>query len=408
VGQPYPAGTRQLVSITFDTALTNAASTPVNFDDTPTARTIHDMNSGLLPANYVNGAIGFVQGFEADVAPRPTGTGNGTVTVADFTQVGRFVASLDTLNQNVNEFQRADCAPRDTRGNAALTIADFTQAGRYAAGLDTIQLAGGAMQANLLEFGDDGKLSAASLILFDKLNSATKGGTQNLVPTLVRVANTQASPGNQVTVSIAADAAGTENGFGFTLNYDAAKLSNPIVAKGADTQSATLITNTGTAGKIGIVLAMPAGQIVPAGARQLVTLQFTVAVNAPGGLVPLTFGDTPVLREVSDTNANVLQATFQDGAINILGPTASNVTVGGRVRDARGNGLPQVLVTLSGGNGQPRTTRTNTFGYYRFTDVPAGETYILTVSGRKYVFANPTRVVSVQDNINDLDFVSEN
>jgi len=140
----------------------------------------------------------------------------------------------------------------------------------------------------------------------------------------------------------------------------------------------------------------------------LATIQFTVAADAPAGLTPLTFGDTPALREISDSNAGVLQSDFKDGAIDIIGPTAAEVTIGGRVRDTRGKGLSNISVTLTGGSRQTRTTKTNGLGYYRFTNVEVGETYILTVSGKKHVFADPTRVVTAQDEIDDLDFVGEN
>ncbi|MGH8247729.1 MAG: IPT/TIG domain-containing protein, partial [Gammaproteobacteria bacterium] len=78
-------------------------------------------------------------GIEGDVAPRSQG--NGTVTITDWVQIGRFVSGQDTPSGS--EFQRADTAPRETQGNGALTITDWVQAGRYAAGLDPATPAGG-------------------------------------------------------------------------------------------------------------------------------------------------------------------------------------------------------------------------------------------------------------------------
>jgi hypothetical protein len=400
-GQAFTVGTKSLVTITFNTMPTSAFNSPVTFGDAPLAREITNTNANELAANYLDGAVTFAQGYEADVAPRPTGSNNGTITITDFTQVGRFVANLDTLNPNFNEFQRADCAPRISSGNGSLTVADYTQAGRYAASLDPVSPTGGASIPSLVEFDETGKLLAAGSNLF-------KGADQNLVPTVVRAVNTQASPGGQVTVSIETDAQGTENGFGFTLNYDATKLSAPVVAKGADTQSATLIPNTNTAGKIGVVLGMPFNTGVPAGTRQIVTIQFNVAANASGGLTPLTFSDAPVVREVSDINANVLQSNFTDGAVNILGPTAASVTIGGKVHDVKGNPLAQVRITLTDPAGQTRIATTNTFGNYRFANVEAGQTYVLTASGKRYVFNDPTQIVTVTDNLENLDFVGSN
>ncbi|MGH9847681.1 MAG: hypothetical protein ACREEM_54010, partial [Blastocatellia bacterium] len=51
------------------------------------------------------------------------------------------VAGLDAAAPGA-EFQRADCAPRDTKGDGRLTVADWTQAGRYL-GTDPTVAAGG-------------------------------------------------------------------------------------------------------------------------------------------------------------------------------------------------------------------------------------------------------------------------
>ncbi|MCV5263480.1 hypothetical protein OFC55_38065, partial [Escherichia coli] len=80
--------------------------------------------------------------FEADTAPRPNGDNDGTVSVADLTQIRRFVSGLDTDLQ-YNEFQRADTSPLESFGDGVLSVADVLQTRRYAAGLDAVRFAGG-------------------------------------------------------------------------------------------------------------------------------------------------------------------------------------------------------------------------------------------------------------------------
>jgi hypothetical protein len=46
---------------------------------------------------------------------------------------------------------------------------------------------------------------------------------------------------------------------------------------------------------------------------------------------------------------------------------------------------------------------TNAFGYYRFDDVMAGETYVFDVQSKRYVF--PTQVLFVAEGHADLNFV---
>jgi hypothetical protein len=121
-----PTSTKQ--NVTSTTGLMAATSTGVTSTNEIVFRSVN-----LTP---------IPPGFESDVAPRPNGSNDGTVSIADWVQVGRFAAGLDTPNLG-SEFQRADCAPKDTQGDGNITISDWVQAGRYAAGLDPVIPAGG-------------------------------------------------------------------------------------------------------------------------------------------------------------------------------------------------------------------------------------------------------------------------
>jgi hypothetical protein len=189
------------------------------------------------------------------------------------------------------------------------------------------------------------------------------------------------------------------------LNYDAAKLSNPLVTKGADAQTATLIPNAAQAGKVGVVLAMPFNEAIPAGTRHLVTVRFNVAPNAAGGQTPLTFGDAPVIRAVSDVNANTLASTFQDGAVNILAPTAASVSVSGRVSDADGRGVSGARVSIVDQTGAPRVALTNQFGYYRFEQIPAGAAYLFNAAHKNYQFTS--RFITISEETGGVDFIAQ-
>lgn len=86
-------------------------------------------------------------------------------------------------------------------------------------------------------------------------------------------------------------------------------------------------------------------------------------------------------------------------------PTAASVAVAGRILAPSGSrGVGGALVRLVDQNGGARTTRTSAFGYYRFNDVAAGQTYVFEVRSKQFRFA--PRVVSVAEEIGDLDFVA--
>jgi len=63
---------------------------------------------------------------------------------------------------------------------------------------------------------------------------------------------------------------------------------------------------------------------------------------------------------------------------------------------------------LTGGSlTSPIYTRTNPFGYFRFTELPTGQDYQITVDSKSYYFfIRPWANVHLIDNVSDLYFVA--
>jgi hypothetical protein len=87
--------------------------------------------------------------------------------------------------------------------------------------------------------------------------------------------------------------------------------------------------------------------------------------------------------------------------------TAALVSIGGKVSTRNGNGIRNAFVILTDLNGSSRAVYTGSFGRYRFSNVEVGQTYTLNVISKRYIFATPTQVVLVMDELRDLDFISE-
>ncbi|MEQ1763446.1 MAG: S8 family serine peptidase, partial [Pyrinomonadaceae bacterium] len=85
--------------------------------------------------------------------------------------------------------------------------------------------------------------------------------------------------------------------------------------------------------------------------------------------------------------------------------TAAGVSVSGRVLTREGRGIRGAFVTLSDGEAKTYRGSTNTFGYFRIDDIPAGTGVILTASARGYTFAS--RFVDLSDNVSDLIILAE-
>jgi hypothetical protein len=88
-------------------------------------------------------------------------------------------------------------------------------------------------------------------------------------------------------------------------------------------------------------------------------------------------------------------------------PTAANVAVSGRVVTADGRGIRNVSVVLTGGTlTSPRIAQTGSFGYFTFDEIEVGQTYIVSVSSKRYGFGQPSQSISVLDNVTDLVFTA--
>lgn len=89
-----------------------------------------------------------------------------------------------------------------------------------------------------------------------------------------------------------------------------------------------------------------------------------------------------------------------------IGPTAALVSVSGRVITSNGIGIGDAVITLSAQDGSTRIARSSSFGYFRFDEVAVGETYLISISSKRYRFAQATIVRTPLDEITDLEFVS--
>jgi hypothetical protein len=81
------------------------------------------------------------------------------------------------------------------------------------------------------------------------------------------------------------------------------------------------------------------------------------------------------------------------------------VSLSGRVVTPDGNSVPFARLRLVDANGTPRMAIANPFGYFSFSDVPAGATYVLSVEAKGYQFDTPSMSVTVSDNVGDLVFI---
>jgi Concanavalin A-like lectin/glucanases superfamily/Immunoglobulin I-set domain/Immunoglobulin domain/Cohesin domain len=292
-GSTFSPGTQQVAQVTFKTApLTNSTTTPISFGDLPTVRQVSNPQAMTIPATYVNGTVSLpFLGYEGDVAPRTNG--DGSLTLTDWLQEGRFVAGLDTPT-NTSEFLRADCAPRATLGDGYLTVADWVQVWRYATGMDAATQGGGPTQS---------------------------AGTETPNPSASRtltISNSTVQAGQSCQVSVLLNSQGNENALGFSVAFDPSRLNFVSVLPGNSTTNAEFIANTNQAavGNIGIVLEMPSLSSINIGTQEVARLSFSVSPYASKSTT-LAFTNQPVLQDTADGNAARLPTSYFNGVLAI-------------------------------------------------------------------------------------------
>lgn len=276
----------------------------------------HTIQANLLANDlFDSGPIASTQititspGIEADVSPRPNGNNDGTVTIADWVQVGRFIAGLDTP-LNDSEFQRIDCAPAATKGDGRLSLIDWVQAGRYAAGLDRTVTIGGALRppstfAPVLQ-------AQAELSPPDPV-----GVIRALSGTLKR---------NEIsTVQLELESAGGANALSFTFNFDP-RLFSFSQAQAAEGWQLVLNEQQAAKGRLGILLSQPAGQRASAGKQNLLKLSFLPKGGNDSVTTRMSFDDQMFAREAADVTAWIIAPIrFEEATFHLTGRTAAIV-----------------------------------------------------------------------------------
>ncbi len=340
-GQRLSGGGREIAKVRFAISPTQmSGATPVEFGDNPVVRSLFDSAGNALIGAYANGAVLIVPGFEADVSPRPIG--NGVISVADWSQVGNFIAGA-AIPSDGSEFQRADCAPEITLGDGRLSVADWVMAGRYAAGLVPMIAAGGPSEAN------------ASLLDVERAESSVEPVAQSepQQTRTLRVVPTTFNRGQANMLTVELNSLGNENALGFSLNFDITQLTFVSATLGPDAVAGTSLQVNSlqiAQGRLGIGMALPSGQTFQTGARRTLVITFNAPQTSSINSTTVSFGDLPIARETVDSAANNLQTTYVAGVITLNPPVSTTPVLTSLNPSSVIVGGPSFPLTITGAN----------------------------------------------------------
>ena len=271
---------------------------------------VEDANAGSSPTPTPT------PNFEADLAPRLTG-GNGALDATDMAQWNRYFSGLDALVGNA--CQRADVAPLVSFGDGNFATAPDQQLMQnYIVGNHPLTAAGGpSCGGNRPAIDEDSSAEA------DRAkNAGTAAESATPVPgpeREVRIGPATGRRGQAVIVPVLMNLRVGETVTVFTLEYDAARLSNPRVALGTNLHPTTMLTiNTTQPGKIGVVVSTLAASFVTLPVElPFVLVTFDVRSTAAVGQAPITITSSIAIQSVADRTATLVPTRYTNGNVSV-------------------------------------------------------------------------------------------
>ncbi len=377
--------------------------------------------------------------YTLTASPNPIVVGNSTTLTASFLTNSNNQAiaasNLDVLIGLPITFTNTTPARGALSGAQATIQASGTATATFtasSAGTATItaQVDNGTATANITV----GAASTTTTITSDNPDPSVRGQTITVTYTVTVNSPGAGTPTGNVTVSDGVNSCTATVAAGqcsLVLNTVGARTLTATYAGDANFSGSTSAGAAHTVAQAGTTTTITADTPDPSSVNQAVTVTYMVTVTSPGSGMPT--GNVTVSDGVNSCTATVaagqcnitlttsgmrtLTATYA-GDANFSGstsagephtvnaPTAAVVSVGGRVLTQDGRGISNAVVSLIKSDGAVLNASTNSFGYFRFAGVESGQTYVVSIKHKRYIF--DSQAINVNEELTDLIFTANN
>lgn len=87
-------------------------------------------------------------------------------------------------------------------------------------------------------------------------------------------------------------------------------------------------------------------------------------------------------------------------------PTSAGVTLTGRATTQDGMGILGARIVVTRQDGFEMPLLTNPFGYFELDGINAGETLVVSIKHKRYIFFDPVRVITPIDLVSEIEFIA--
>jgi hypothetical protein len=302
----------------------------------------------------------------------------------------------DALNTSLTGWSLTFTLAPATTTTGVTSSADPSVFGQPVTFTATVSTAGFGTPSGNVQFFDNGTPIGGAVAL-------NASGQAQVTTSALTVGN------HSITVQYAGDVPNGFNASNGTLTGDP-----QVVNQAATTSGLTSNQSNPVGTNVPVTFTATVSPVAPGAGTRTGTVNFlrngspvcsNVAINGSAQAtctITFTIAGTYNISAVYSGDTNFTGSTSPTFVQQALGPTAASVSVGGRIVSQDGDrAVAYARVVMIDSSGQRRFVLTNPFGYFNFTDVPAGAVYTFEISAKGYQTQNLVR--SITEDVIDFD-----